>query len=167
MEIVVAIILSIIIDLILAGFVISVHELGHALVAWFLGGVVYEIKFGIWEIVSFKLGKTKIGFGAFPIGGLNDIDFAGFTNKEQVLVLLGGPALNILMFFILASFLPGGWNSISFYTVNLLNGSNSVYTEFVTIAALFHFCAAALNVIPFPLSDGFHVISTLTGHREF
>ena len=110
------------------GFLVFIHELGHYFAARQVGVKVETFSIGFPPtILSKKIGDTEYKFSLFPIGGyvrlfgqnLNDEDnqnpqnYASKSHLQKIFILLGGPAMNLLfaiicmpIFFMLGSQMP-------------------------------------------------------------
>jgi regulator of sigma E protease len=105
------------------GVLIVVHELGHLLVAQFLGVKVLRFSLGFGKpLVSVRLGvdKTEWALAAFPLGGyvkmLDEREgpveteelhraFNRMSVRRRSLIVLAGPTANFLLAIVLYSFL--------------------------------------------------------------
>jgi regulator of sigma E protease len=103
------------------GVLVFVHELGHFLAAKRVGIRVLKFQLGFNPTVwSFRRGDTEYGIGALPLGGYVKMagdnpedaaddrprapdEFLGKTKWERFQVLVMGPAMNILLAFVLTA----------------------------------------------------------------
>lgn len=103
-------ILLILIGVLLFGFVIFFHELGHFLTAKASGIRVDEFAIGMGpRIFSFQRGETKYALRLFPIGGFCSMgedeessDPRAFGNKpvwKRILVIVAGGLFNVILGF--------------------------------------------------------------------
>ena len=98
------------------GVLVFVHELGHFLAAKRVGIRVLKFQLGFNPtILSFKYGETEYGIGALPLGGYVKMageanedgptgdprEFLSKTRWERFQVLFMGPAMNLLLAFVL------------------------------------------------------------------
>lgn len=109
-------ILTIVLTLFIFGILIAIHELGHYLVARFFKVGIREYSIGMGPKIVQKQGKyNKFTLRALPIGGY--VDMVGETSEDdgsapedagkaplntkpvwqRILVVLAGPAMNILL----------------------------------------------------------------------
>ena len=121
--------MTIIAVIIVLGGLIFFHELGHFAVARCLGmGVsTFSLGFGP-KILKRKLGKTEYALSLVPLGGYvalvgesNESEIPeGFSPKEsfalrpawqRLLVVIAGPAANILLAWLLCWILAFGWGT--------------------------------------------------------
>ena len=111
--------LLIVIGILLFGFVIFFHELGHFLLAKSAGIWVREFSLGMGpELFSFTKGETRYALRLLPIGGYcmmegedeNSEDERAFSNKpvwRRILVVVAGGVFNIILGFALMLFVVG------------------------------------------------------------
>ena len=100
------------------GVLVFVHELGHFLAAKRVGIRVLKFQLGFNPtVVSVRRGETEYGIGALPLGGYvkmagdnpEDVptgrsdEFLAKTKWERFQVLIMGPAMNILLAFVLTA----------------------------------------------------------------
>jgi len=100
------------------GVLVFVHELGHFLAAKRVGIRVLKFQLGFNPtILSYKYGDTEYGIGALPLGGYvkmageatedgptgDPAEFLSKTRWERFQVLVAGPAMNLLLAFLLAA----------------------------------------------------------------
>jgi len=100
------------------GVLIFVHELGHFLAAKRIGIRVLKFQLGFNPtIASFKRGDTEYGLGALPLGGYVKMagdspeeartgqpdEFLSRSKWERFQVLIMGPAMNILLAFVVTA----------------------------------------------------------------
>ncbi|MCA9730956.1 RIP metalloprotease RseP [candidate division KSB1 bacterium] len=97
--------------IVVVGFLVFVHELGHFAVAKWVGVrvTVFSIGFGP-KIVGFRRGETDYRIAAFPLGGYVKMaghepneeltgapdEFASRTVLERMLIIAAGPVMNVL-----------------------------------------------------------------------
>src|SRR5262245_2513562 len=101
------------------GVLVFVHELGHFLAAKRVGIRVLKFQLGFNPtVVSVRRGDTEYGIGALPLGGYvkmagenpEDVhtgqsdEFMSKTRWQRFQVLIMGPAMNILLAFVLTAF---------------------------------------------------------------
>ena len=108
------------------GVLVFVHELGHFLAAKRVGIRVLKFQLGFNPtIVSFRRGDTEYGIGALPLGGYvkmageapEDVEhdergnavrqpdeFMSKTKWERFQVLIMGPVMNIILAFVVTTF---------------------------------------------------------------
>ena len=111
--------MSIIIGIIILGVVVFIHELGHFIFAKANGIVVEEFSLGMGPtFFSFTKGETKYSLKIFPIGGScamkgedeDDFSEGSFQSAkiwQRMLVIIGGPAFNIILGFAVALIVIG------------------------------------------------------------
>jgi regulator of sigma E protease len=100
------------------GVLVFVHELGHFLAAKRVGIRVLKFQLGFNPTVaSFRRGDTEYGIGALPLGGYVKMagdnpddpltgrsdEFLSKTKWERFQVLIMGPAMNLLLAFVLTA----------------------------------------------------------------
>src|SRR5580765_2082221 len=100
------------------GVNVFIHELGHFLAAKRVGIRVLKFQLGFNPtILSFRRGDTEYGIGALPLGGYvkmagespedsptgRDDEFLSKTKWERFQVLIMGPAMNLLLAFVLTA----------------------------------------------------------------
>jgi regulator of sigma E protease len=100
------------------GVLVFVHELGHFLAAKRVGIRVLKFQLGFNPtIASFRYGDTEYGIGALPLGGYvkmagespddprtgRDDEFLSKTKWQRFQVLIMGPAMNLLLAFVLTA----------------------------------------------------------------
>src|SRR6476660_345422 len=100
------------------GVLVFVHELGHFLAAKRIGIRVLKFQLGFNPtVVSVRRGDTEYGIGALPLGGYVKMagespdeartgapdEFLSRTKWERFQVLVMGPAMNLLLAFVLTS----------------------------------------------------------------
>ena len=98
------------------GVLVFVHELGHFLAAKRVGIRVLKFQLGFNPtILSFRYGETEYGIGALPLGGYVKMageanedgptgdprEFLSKTRWQRFQVLFMGPAMNLLLAFVL------------------------------------------------------------------
>jgi regulator of sigma E protease len=98
------------------GVLVFVHELGHFVAAKRVGIKVLKFQLGFNPtILSFRRGDTEYGIGALPLGGYVKMagdnpdeartgesdEFLSKTKWERFQVLIMGPAMNLLLAFVL------------------------------------------------------------------
>lgn len=104
-----------------------VHEAGHAAAVCFAGGSLAEIIF------------CGMGIRMIPLRGRI------LPLKSEILILLAGPAVNLVLFVVLNAFDPGN------------------------MFALLNLCSAVFNLMPYKLLDGGSAINLLsenTAHEK-
>lgn len=106
--------MGIIIALIVFGFLVFFHELGHFLLAKKNGIAVTEFSIGMGpRLFSFKRGETRYSLKAFPFGGScqmlgedgESTDEDAFNNRSvwaRISVVAAGPIFNFILAFLLA-----------------------------------------------------------------
>ena len=106
-------IFSIVLTILLFGFLIAIHELGHFLAAKSLGVRVNEFAIGMGHLLlSRQRGETLYSLRAFPIGGFcamegedeDSGDPRSFSAKpawRKLLILAAGPFMNFVAGFLL------------------------------------------------------------------
>lgn len=111
--------LLIVIGILLFGFVIFFHELGHFLLAKASGIRVNEFALGMGpKLFSFQKGETKYALRLLPIGGYcamegedeQSDDQRAFGNKpvwKRILVVVAGGVFNIILGFLLMLIILG------------------------------------------------------------
>ena len=116
---VLTVILLILIGVLLFGFVIFFHELGHFLLAKASGIRVNEFALGMGpKLFSFQKGETQYALRLFPIGGYcamegedgESEDERAFGKKpvwKRILVVIAGGIFNIILGFVLMLILYG------------------------------------------------------------
>ncbi len=100
------------------GVLVFVHELGHFLAAKRVGIRVLKFQLGFNPtIISFRRGDTEYGIGALPLGGYvkmagenpeearsgRDDEFLSKTKWQRFQVLIMGPAMNLILAFVLTA----------------------------------------------------------------
>lgn len=105
--------LLIVIGILLFGFVIFFHELGHFLMAKFGGIRVNEFALGMGpKLLGFRRGETEYALRLLPIGGFCAMegedeasdDERAFNNKpvwKRLLVIVAGGVFNIILGFVM------------------------------------------------------------------
>lgn len=113
--------ISIISVIVLLGVLIFVHELGHFLVAKFIGVTVLKFSLGFGpRLVGIKMGETEYMISLFPLGGyvklLGEAEDEVITPEEQkrsfqnqrvghkMLIIAAGPFFNLLLATLIFSF---------------------------------------------------------------
>lgn len=98
-------------------FLVLIHELGHALIAWFFGVTIKEISVGFGrKILSFKIGSgTEVNLRWILLGGVvkfwsshdsqsmernNIVTFDSAHYFQKVAVYAAGPVINLIVGFI-------------------------------------------------------------------
>jgi regulator of sigma E protease len=106
--------MSIFIAILLFGFIVFFHELGHFLFARKSGILVEEFAIGMGpKIVGKKVGDTLYSFRILPLGGYCKMlgedevlaDKRAFTSKSvwrRILVVIGGPLFNMILAVVVA-----------------------------------------------------------------
>ena len=132
--------------IIILGFLVLVHELGHFLVAKKCGVHIYEFSIGMGPILHKHIGKDNIQYSirALPIGGY--VQMAGevtedddnikkedfMCNKkwwQRILILIAGVTMNIITAFILLFVIALIWGASSTDPVVTSVMENSAYAE--------------------------------------
>lgn len=128
--------MSVIIAILVFGFLIATHELGHFLFAKLFKVTVNEFSIGMGpKIISKKWGETVYSFRLIPLGGFCAMEgedaesnnLNAFGNKkllERILIIFGGPLFNIITALIL-SILLSCYNGISIAEVNSIDEESS------------------------------------------
>lgn len=113
--------MTILLMVVLFVLLIFPHELGHFIAARACNVQVNEFSFGMGPVILKKQGKeTQYSIRAVPIGGFcamegEDTEEAGdnpraFNNKkwwQKIIILLAGAAMNILIAFVVMTFVSG------------------------------------------------------------
>ncbi|WP_369297435.1 RIP metalloprotease [uncultured Neglectibacter sp.] len=118
----------IVIGVLLFGFVIFFHELGHFLLAKAGGILVYEFSIGMGpKLFQFKKGDTQYTLRLFPIGGYcamgedeESTDERAFSNKpvwRRILVIIAGGVFNIILGFFLMLIVLGQQDTYATTTI--------------------------------------------------
>lgn len=101
-------VLSIVLTILLFGFLIAIHEFGHFIAAKFMGVKVNEFAIGMGpKLLSKEKGETVYSLRAFPIGGFCAMEGEGessddpraFGNKagwKRLIILVAGAFMNFL-----------------------------------------------------------------------
>ena len=132
-------ILSIVLTILLFGFLIAIHEFGHFLAAKSLGVRVNEFAIGMGPLLlSRTRGETAYSLRALPIGGFcamegeeeDSGDPRSFYAKpawKKLLILVAGPFMNFLAGFliILRLFTGAGTPSLAVVT-GFLSGAEDI-----------------------------------------
>lgn len=132
--------------IIILGFLVLVHELGHFLVAKKCGVHIYEFSIGMGPILHKHIGKDNIQYSirALPIGGY--VQMAGevtedddnikkedfMCNKkwwQRILILIAGVTMNFITAFILLFVIALIWGASSTDPVVTSVMENSAYAE--------------------------------------
>lgn len=132
--------------IIILGFLVLVHELGHFLVAKKCGVHIYEFSIGMGPILHKHIGKDNIQYSirALPIGGY--VQMAGevtedddnikkedfMCNKkwwQRILILIAGVTMNFITAFILLFVIAFIWGASSTDPVVTSVMENSAYAE--------------------------------------
>jgi regulator of sigma E protease len=107
---------TVLVFLVVLGFLIFVHELGHFLVARWTGVRVLRFSLGFGpKIYSKQVGDTEYMVSAIPLGGYVKMagddpteetpkqpdEFSARTLGERTRIVLAGPAMNIVVAFLL------------------------------------------------------------------
>ncbi len=107
---------TVIVFLIVLGFLIFVHELGHFMVARWTGVRVLRFSLGFGpKIFSKQVGDTEYMVSAIPLGGYVKMagddpaqegtrapdEFSSRTLWERARIVLAGPAMNVIVAFLL------------------------------------------------------------------
>ncbi len=111
--------MSIVIGILILGLIILVHEFGHFIFAKLSHIVVEEFSLGMGpRIFSFEKGETIYSLRIFPIGGscamkgededdTSEGSFQAASVWKRMLVVLGGPAFNFVLAFLLSLIVIG------------------------------------------------------------
>lgn len=122
--------LLILIGVLLFGFVIFFHELGHFLLAKASGIRVNEFALGMGpKLFSFRRGETMYALRLFPIGGYcamegedeDSEDERAFNNKpvwRRILVVVAGGVFNIILGFLLMLIVLGPQETYATTTIS-------------------------------------------------
>lgn len=113
-----------VIALMIIGFLIFIHELGHFIAARIAGipVAVFSIGFGT-SLYSFKKNGTEYRFSLVPLGGYvlpaieDGDDFFRIPVYKRVLFSLGGPFANLILAIILFAAMNSVSTGITFFTV--------------------------------------------------
>lgn len=105
--------ITIVVFILIVGLLVSVHELGHFIVAKLVGVKVEEFAFGFPpKIWSKKIGETKYILNVFPIGGyvkmlgeensVNDKrSFSSQRTSRKIAVIIAGVVMNFVLAWII------------------------------------------------------------------
>ncbi len=116
--------MSIIISILVFGFIIFIHELGHFVFAKKSGILVEEFALGMGPVLFSKVkGETKYSIRLFPIGGFcamlgedkDNFDPRSFNAKSvysRILVIVGGALFNAILAFVIFS----GFNLFTYFS---------------------------------------------------
>ena len=130
--------MNILIAILVLGFLILFHELGHFLFAKMFGVKVevFSIGFGP-RLISFRIGETEYAISAIPFGGYVkmagddpdnlkglDYEFLSKPNYQKILIVLAGPLFNFILGF-LAFFV-----AIKFYGIQNITNPAVYRSEF-------------------------------------
>ena len=111
--------MGIVIALLVFGFLVFFHELGHFLLAKKNGIAVTEFSIGVGpRLFSFVRGETRYSLKAFPFGGScqmlgedgESTDESAFHNRSvwaRISVVVAGPIFNFILAFLLALIVIG------------------------------------------------------------
>lgn len=128
------------------GFVIALfacvvlHELGHAMMARHFGIATRDIIL-------------------LPIGGVARLDHIPSDPKEELLVAIAGPSVNVAIAFLLTVWFLISGSSVSWSEINLINGPVVVRLILVNLVLFF------FNLLPaFPM-DGGRILRALLAQR--
>lgn len=111
--------MGIVIALLVFGFLVFFHELGHFLLAKKNGIAVTEFSIGMGpRLFSFVRGETRYSLKAFPFGGScqmlgedgESTDESAFHNRSvwaRISVVVAGPIFNFILAFLLALIVIG------------------------------------------------------------
>lgn len=131
-------IMTFIVFIVMIGFLVSIHELGHLIAAKWANVYCYEYSIGMGPLLYKKLGKeTQFSIRALPIGGY--VAMAGETEEDdpypdivvpegrrlyqvskwkQAIVYSAGILMNLIVAFVLmylAVLINGGYNDMSIH----------------------------------------------------
>ena len=141
---------------------LSIHEFGHAWVAYKLGDNSQRAR-GRLTLSPFAH-IDPIGFAAIALIGIGwgkpvVVDDSNFEKrgKGNMLVSLAGPAFNVLLAIIITVLLKLCMVfGLSDWLVN--NSIASIVLEILTYTIIFNVSFAAFNLIPFPPLDGSKIL---------
>lgn len=106
--------MNILIAILIFGFIVVIHELGHFIFAKINGIYVSEFSVGFGpRLLSKKIGETRYSLKLFPLGGScammgeeeESTDARAFSNKSvgaRFWVIFGGPLFNFILAFLMA-----------------------------------------------------------------
>jgi regulator of sigma E protease len=121
-------------------FLVIIHEFGHFIAAKATGMRVERFfLFFPPKIVSVKRGETEYGIGALPFGGFvkitgmnpdeelpPDVAHRGYYHQpvwKRIVVISAGPAMNVLLAFVLLFFLAFGASKVNDTVGDILGGT--------------------------------------------
>jgi Zn-dependent protease len=134
---------------------IVIHELAHGLAALSQGDDTPKISGHITANPIVHMGWTSIIFLLFSgmAWGLMPVNPDKFRHKRwsDMLVSAAGPLSNVLL----------GTLATLLAVVSIRSGSTVISDKFCLMAAQINFLLFALNILPVPPLDGFHVYSQL------
>lgn len=117
-------------------FCLIIHELGHVFFSIIFGYYPTKLKFGLREVIKFRLLKTHITIGLIPIFGFNEIkinlnenDYIRLDNGlivvphnnmslqklKNFLIKIGGCLFNLLTYFTILLFNKFGYLQDTFF----------------------------------------------------
>ena len=120
----------ILIAVLMFGFMIFFHELGHFTMAKLSGIRVNEFAVGFGpKLLSRQKGETSYALRALPLGGFvrmegedEDSNTVGAMNRapvsNRIAVILAGGTMNLILGFLILSFLAGGQEALASNTVS-------------------------------------------------
>lgn len=174
--------------LLIFGFVIIIHELGHLFACKFLGvsAPYFFIGFGP-TIAKLIIGNTTFAIGIVPIGGLASIDMADLTLQSyliQMTVFSSGIIINFLVAFLIYRYLGKSLQEYQtiigeFIPQKTLAKCYSIAQKIITpmdiielittsihnglssllpTFALLNIVIAIISILPLPLLDGWQLV---------
>lgn len=111
--------MSLIIAVLILGFIIMIHEFGHFLFAKLNGISVLEFSLGMGpRLFSFERGGTRYSFKILPFGGScsmlgedeacdDEVAFGSKSVWARISVVAAGPVFNFILAFVLSMVLTG------------------------------------------------------------
>lgn len=139
--------------MILAPLTIIVHEIGHVIAASFFQVNKIEMNIGTGKVIhSIKRGKVRLTFHILVLGGAStQTELESSSNFSDRLISLGGPLVNLLLFFFLFPFIE---QSVRYFQLFIY----------------FNAWMAIINLIPFKLgtkkSDGWRFLETYLSSKK-
>ncbi len=151
---------------------IDLHELGHALVATWLGDDTPRLaghislnpfrkmdQFGIIMLVLLSLFGQGFTYGFTPV---NEAKLRQRSEFGPAIVALAGPLMNLLIAILCAIMLNSGTSFIADSAGNItgigLYGSKPLF-DFVNLMMYYNLILFVLNLIPLPPLDGWTILS--------
>lgn len=142
-----------------------IHELGHAIMAKWLGWEVSKVNIGIGQkVYSRKVGDAQVDIRMFPIEG-----FVSCAPKDQqstrlqnALIYFAGPGIELLIFFIIMFVFGASW---------LFTPTNEYWVIAIQSFAYAALAGAVINLIPVGIqtkdgmtpNDGLGILMSLFG----